>query len=126
MSTVMRMRLVTAAGDEVHVEALRGAAARQGYRGRKEPGPHEGLFFPMGRRGPIAPFTMVGVPFDLDLVLLDRSGGLPAFTVVGVQRLHAGEERHDVGLDGVAALEVAAGEAERLGIVVGSLMSIAW
>jgi uncharacterized membrane protein (UPF0127 family) len=122
----MRMRLVTATGDEIHVETVRGAKAQQGYRGRTEPGPHEGLFFPMRRRAPISPFTMAGVPFDLDLVLLDRTGGLPTFTVVGVQRLHAGVQRHDVGMDGVAALEVAAGEADRLGIVPGTMMSIAW
>lgn len=122
----MRMRLVTAAGDEVHVEAVRGASARRGYRGRPEPGPHEGLFFPMGRRAPISDFTMIGVPFDLDLVVLDRDGGLPAFTVVDVQRLHAGQERHAVGMVGVGALELAAGEADRLGIVPGSLMTVAW
>ncbi len=105
----MRLKLLTLGGDVVHVEAVRGRSARQGFRGRPEPGPQEGLLFPFGRRRRLPDFTMASVPFDLDLVLLDREPGYPTYTVVGVQRLHANERREPVSAMGVAALELAVG-----------------
>lgn len=122
----MNLKLVTDGGDLVRVHAVRGREARRGFRGLPPPGPQEGLLFPFGRRRRIPDFTMLGVPFDLDLVLLDRDHGYPTYTVIGVQHLPAGERTIRVNATGVAALELAVGEAERLGLRDGSLLSISW
>lgn len=122
----MSMKLVTDSGEIITVHVLRGAAARKGYRGRPEPDSHEGLFFPFGRQRLIPDFTMTGVPFDLDLVVLDRPAGHPSFQVIEVIHLAAEVSRVRVGLVGVAALELAAGEARRLGLGTGSLLTFAW
>jgi len=120
------LKLLTAGGATLHVEAVRGKAAREGFRGRPAPGPQEGLLFIFGRRDRLPDFTMDGVGFGLDLVLLDREPGYPVYTIVGVQHLEPHEHRVPVRATGVGALELAAGEAARLGLVEGSILAIAW
>jgi uncharacterized protein len=92
---------------------------QMGLMHRRDMKPDEGMIFAFPAEAPRA-FWMRNTPIDLDIVYLDRTG-----KVVSIRRMNAySEATVPSGADAKYAIELNAGRAAELGLVVGQALDV--
>lgn len=120
----VNMPLTTAKGDFVlRVElAASGEEKNCGLMGRPRLPDHGGMLFDMRPAGP-AHFWMENTPQPLDMVFINRAGQV---IYIEYQAEPFSTESRGTSKQVAAVLEIAAGNADKLGIEVGSSLKLPW